>query len=168
MFLAFFGSDRPSHYGIRAYRLPGFLERRKFAPIMLAPGYYAISATLFQGVYTGAFGPWSQTYEQLYGSTLEKVMAFEKTAERPAERARLLQRQPISEWMNIYDLFDDLRFARLCAWLRHHGGPPEQVGHSILIWKLDAGALQAALVGPAAELADGPSVVRHFRTFEPK
>jgi hypothetical protein len=167
MFLAYFGTDRPSHYGIRARRLPGFLARREFAPSTLGPGYYAISATLYEAVYTAAFGQWNQTYEDLYRAALAKILTFERTADDPVRRAELLRQIPVTEWMNIYDMFEDLRLARLCAWLRHQGSPPEKVGHSIFIWKLDYPALAAALVGPPVELSDGPALLRHFRQFGP-
>ena len=51
------------------------------------------------------------------------------------------------------------RLGRLCAWLRHAGGPPQQVGHSILVWKLDAAALHAALHGPPVELEEASDTV---------
>jgi hypothetical protein len=163
MFLAYFGTDRPEHYGIRARRLPGFLERTKFAYGTLAPGYYAISATLFQGVYTAAFGPWSTSYERLYQTTVAKVVAFQNTPLGSSQSLR--ERESFMQRVKTYALLDDLRLARLCAWLRHQGEPPNRVGHSIFIWKLDHHSLEAALLGPPVELVNAPPVVRQFRTF---
>jgi hypothetical protein len=46
----------------------------------------------------------------------------------------------------------------LCSWLRATGqAPDDQVGHSILIWKLDAAALRDALWGPPREYLFQPA-----------
>jgi hypothetical protein len=163
MYLAYFGADSPAYHRIPARRLPGFFERRTFEQYPLGPGYYAISASLLQGVYTTAFGPWSKDYEHLYQRLLRKVIAFEQKVPDPARRARLLQRADYCALANDIDLFDNLRFARLCAWLRKQGAPHHQVGHSILIWRLDYRDLEAALLGPPAELTGRPAVIRRHR-----
>lgn len=164
--LAYFGTDDPEHYGIRAIRLPSFMERPLIQRYALRPGYFAISASLFQGVYTAAFGPWNKRYEQLYQTTLENAAVFETGYADPTQRRKLFQFQPLEKWMEDYDLFDNLRFARLCAWLRQHGPPPQLVAHTILVWKLDRTALEAALVGPPPELVEAPAVVRRFRRIQ--
>lgn len=167
MYLAYFGADSPSYHRIRARRLPGFFERRAFDQYPLTPGYYAISASLLQGVYTSAFGPWSKDYEHLYQRLLRKVIAFEQKVPDPARRAKLLQRPEYCALANDIDLFDNLRFARLCAWLRKRGPPHHHAGHSILIWRLDFQDLQAALLGPPAELTGRPAVIRRYRQIVP-
>jgi hypothetical protein len=163
LFLGYFGTDKPAYHDIRCTRLPGFLERRRFRHYPLKPGYYAISASLFRGVYTAAFGPWNLEYEKLYRASLRDAAEFEATASDPVARARLLERAPLLAWEDTYELFDHLRFARLCAWLRHHGDPPARAGHAIFIWKLDYAALEAALIGPPAELAAHAVPIRRFR-----
>jgi hypothetical protein len=68
----------------------------------------------------------------------------------------LLAKYPAEYWAREYTLFEKLRFGRLCAWLRHNHEPEANVGYSILIWFLTAEELDAALLGPPAELADEP------------
>jgi 4-amino-4-deoxy-L-arabinose transferase-like glycosyltransferase len=165
MYLAYFGADSPSHHRIAARRLPGFLERRTFEPYPLTPGYYAISASLFQSVYTTAFGPWSKDYENLYQRLLRQVVAFEQRVPDQGQRSRLLQRPEYCALANDIDLFDNLRFARLCAWLRRQGPPTHLVGYSILIWRLEYAGLEEALFGPPAELTNRPAVIRRYRQF---
>lgn len=156
LFLAYFGNDSPKYYGIEAHRLPNFFNRHKRPPYALAPGYYAISATLFQGLYVAAFGRWNESYEKFYRAKLRSVEKIERANTDPAFRVKLLRQKPPEFWDNEYQLYDHFRFARLCAWLRHQGAPPYQVGHSIFIWKLDYAALQAALLGPPVELEETP------------
>ena len=144
---------------------PGFRPRRTFERYTVKPGYYAISASLLQGVYTAAFGPWNAGYEKLYQETLDNARTFDRLAADPRTRELLFQSVPSHVWMDDFDVFDNLRFARLCAWLRRHGPPPAHAGYSILIWKLSQAQLEAALLGPPPELADGPVVVRRFRRF---
>jgi len=166
VFLAYFGTDSPKYYGIKCRRLPGFFDWHRSPPYALAPGIYAISATLLQSVYTDTFGPWNKVYEEKYQECLRSFEAFDATAGHPEERAALLKKYPMEFWDRQYDVFAKLRFGRLCAWLRHEGDPPYNVGHAILIWTLDASELHDVLFGPPAELEDAatgdrPPVDRH-------
>ncbi|MBI5691644.1 MAG: hypothetical protein HZC55_16295 [Verrucomicrobia bacterium] len=156
VFLAYFGTDSPRHRGIKCIRLPGFRPRRERAVYALAPGIYAISATLLQGAYLPAFGPWNPIYERIYQRRARNLRLFESTAGQPERRAELLRQKPASFWQQEFHTYDYFRFGRLCAWLRRSGRPPEQVGHSILIWRLTFADLQAALEGPPPELEVPP------------
>src|SRR5947209_6831662 len=62
-------------------------------------------------------------------------------------------RRLLPEFMNDeFLLFDHLRFARLCAWLRRRE-PDDSVGYSILVYRLTDRDVRDALYGPPAELA---------------
>ena len=155
VYLAYFGTDSPDYHGIKARRLPGFPDWREHKAYPLTPGYYAISASLLQSVYTRSWGPWNRDYESSYQLALSNIILFDQTAADPAKRAALLAKYPPEIWTREITLYEDLRFARLCAWLRRKGGPPQdQAGYSICIWKLDAAQLDNALLGPPPELAD--------------
>ena len=162
--LAYFGTDSPKYHGIVAKRLPGFIEPPSAPPFALTPGYYAISATLLQGVYLVIPGPWTAGYEDLYRGVLQNVRIFDATAGDPLARQNLIARHPLRFWDQQYEAFNHLRFARLCAWLRHQGPPPFHVGHSIFIWKLSAADLHAALDAPPVETAP-PSPLVHRILF---
>jgi hypothetical protein len=155
VFLAYFGTDSPDYYGIKCRRLPGFFDWRPRQVYELTPGLYAISATLLQSVYTDTFGPWNSGYEQRYQSALKNLQTLEHAAKDPREIDALLKKYPPAFWDRQYDAFEKLRFGRLCAWLRHYGVPAGNIGHSILIWRLDAADLRDALLGPSTELDDG-------------
>ncbi|MBI5770738.1 MAG: glycosyltransferase family 39 protein [Verrucomicrobia bacterium] len=160
VYLAYFGTDSPEHYGLKARRLPSFPDWRRPDPVPLTPGYYAISASLFQGVYTAAFGPWCPDYERMYRATQRNFVIFDRAAPNSPERRRLFADTPPGFWDEQFALLEHLRFARLCAWLRQRGQPPHHVGHSIFIWKLDQAALDAAFNGPPPELEDRPGQYR--------
>lgn len=166
VYLAYFGTDEPLHYQLGAQGLPGFFDWHKRSPYALEPGLYAISASLLQGVYTKAFGPWNKDFEQRYQSVLNNVRIFDSTAKDFAARAKLIQQQSAPFWEAQFALFDHLRFARLCAWLRHHGPPLHQVGYSILIWDLDAQSIADAIYGPTVELYDAPAGSEHKQPEE--
>ena len=119
-YLSYFGSAWPPHYGVRpTVFLPAItVARPPFKPYELEPGLYAISATSLSEVYSGYSGPWREEWQGLF------------------ERA-----DPASEG------FDRLRFARLCKYLQRR--PPDaNAGYSILIYRLTAADIQAALHGP--------------------
>jgi hypothetical protein len=163
VFLAYFGTDRPEHHGIRARRLPSYPDWRQLDPRPLTAGYYAISATLLQSVYTAAFGPWCPDYERRYQDTRKNFRVFNSTAPNSPERQKLFTETPPGFWDQQLELLENLRFARLCAWLRQQDDPPFHVGHTIFIWKLDQAALDAAFNGPPPELVDRPGQYRRMR-----
>lgn len=131
VFLSYFGNDNPEHYGIKATLLPGFFEHRGTDRYALTPGYYVISASILQGVYTAPFGPWSKDYEMLYQRTGYECLRFIDTEYDPTQRAKLLKEAPLAVWLNKWELFENLRLARLCAWLRCKGPPPDDIGNAL-------------------------------------
>jgi hypothetical protein len=148
VYLSYFGTGLPDYYGIDAKRLPGFFDhwrRRETYP--LTAGVYAVSATMLQSVYTLAPGPWAAPYEQRYQQGLATLRQIASTPDA-TERARLNEAFVRDEAL----LFEHLRFARLCAFLRRREADGD-VGHSILIWRLSDGDVREALYGPPAELA---------------
>ncbi len=163
--LAYFGTDSPQRHGIDATLLPGYLPVRPFARYELLPGYYAISASLLQGVHSAAFGPWTHDYERLYRATAENAATFARLSRTAAGRRQLADIAPLSAWNSDYDMFDQLRFARLCAWLRHRGPPADRIGYGIFIWRLDAGDLRSALIDPPVQSVEEPSKLRRYRFF---
>ena len=101
-------------------------------------------------------GPWNKVYEKAYQRTLTNLQTFEATEKDPAQRAALLAKFPLEFWTREYVAFEQLRFGRLCAWLRHKRAPDANVGYSILIWHLNAEEIFAAGLGPPVELDETP------------
>ncbi len=157
VFLAYFGTDSPDYYGIKSHRLPGNPEWRVPEVYPFSPGIYIISATLYESVYTYAFGPWNTEYENRYQTALHNIQLYQDASGDSAKLAALLKQHPQKFWNNEYSLFEKLRFGRLCAWLRYHRPTPDAaIGHSILIWRLSDPELAAALLGPPPEINDTP------------
>jgi 4-amino-4-deoxy-L-arabinose transferase-like glycosyltransferase len=156
VYLAYFGTDYVNYRGIHAHRLPDYPDWLARKPFPLGPGIYAISATLYESLYTDFFGPWNRVYENQYQFCLKNMEAYDATENDPAARHALFQKYSAAYWENLYGNFDKLRFARLCAWLRQHRAPEGNAGYSILIWRLSESDLQNAILGPPAELLDEP------------
>ena len=55
-------------------------------------------------------------------------------------------------WRRLVSDFDELRFGRLSAFLRHRT-PDESIGYSILIFRLSDQDIASALTGPPVELS---------------
>lgn len=158
VYLGYFGTDRPEYRGIDVLRLPSFPDWRERDVLAYTPGVFAISATLAESVYTPYFGPWNRAYEAEYQTTIERLGLTEQNTADSEALATQLQRQPDAVWQPLYAHYEQLRFARLCAWLRASHRPPDATaGYSILIWNLDAAALHAALWQPPAELYAVPA-----------
>ncbi len=120
VYLSYFGSAWPPHYGVRpTYFLPAhYLARPPFHSYEFGPGLYCISATSLAEVYSEYSGPWRNQWEQLF-----------RTSPRESET------------------FDRVRFARLCKFLQRRT-PDANAGYSILIYRLGEDDLKAALDGP--------------------
>lgn len=120
VYLSYFGSAWPPHYGVRpTHFLPAmYIARPPLQRYEYVPGLYCVSATSLAEVYSGFPGPWRNEWEQLFQSS-----------SRDSE------------------IFDRVRFARLCKYLQRR--PPEaNAGYSILIFRLGEDELKAALAGP--------------------
>jgi hypothetical protein len=149
VYLGYFGSADPGWYGIEARRVPwDAAERESLTP--LTGGIYCISATTLQQVYSHAMGPWSGPYEGVYQRLLAST-----TDSRTGGFRKILDEQK----RNDIDALKELRFARLCAYLRH-SEPVARVGHSILIFAVTSAEIEHALYGPPAELSPDISVLR--------
>jgi 4-amino-4-deoxy-L-arabinose transferase-like glycosyltransferase len=149
--LAYFGTGDAAHEGIRATLLPALPEVGAERPWhALQPGIYAISATLLQQVYSPVRGPWTLDWEKEFqdlraGETL--LLAFQHD---PVRRAALLAAAPEEKWRTAWRRYELLRFARLCHWLRVREAEAI-IGGSILVYRVSASELQAAVAGSLAD-----------------
>jgi hypothetical protein len=150
VYFAYNGSARPTQYGIDAVRLPPPDDIQCELP--LDPGWYCISATSLQAVYDPVGGRWNKAYEERYQAGRR---LFEGTAsgETPGHNSgRELTATELSRARSVYEY---AKYLRLLAYLRHR--PPEDnVGYSILIFRLTADEIDQALNGPPAELDEKP------------
>lgn len=131
LYLGYFGSAWPPHYGVRPTHFlptPTYVVRPPLSPYDLKPGLYAISATVLAEVYTPDRGPWTAAHETAYQN-------FRRQATTGTD----------------YAPYDRLRFARLCKFLQRR--PPDgTAGYSILLYRLSADDLTAALDGPVTAI----------------
>ena len=138
--LAYFGVGDPGYYGIKARVLSSWGEDsgglRPFTH-----GVYCISATSLQSVYSPPKGHWAQPYENAYHRLGRAAV---KSPDGMLEGPGTLDHDQAK-------LLEDLRFARLCAWLRQRE-PDAEIGHSILLYILTDEQLNEALLGKPAEL----------------
>jgi hypothetical protein len=147
VYVSYFGTADLSYHGINVKRLPGNPDIG--VPVQLFPltgGAYCISATMLQGVYNLFPGLWTTQYEQIYQQTLSNIRLLEQTQNNPAMRQQLISLHGEKFWNQQYTLLIALRFARLCAYLRERT-PDDQLGYSILIYRLTDQQVQDALFG---------------------
>ncbi|HEY1849140.1 MAG TPA: glycosyltransferase family 39 protein [Opitutaceae bacterium] len=150
-YLAYFGSDEPARYKLGAKQLTFINLFHEPDPyIDLGPGIYCVGATVLQQVYSPVTGPWSIALERQYETLRAFAGDFRAYCYDPAARARLEQRMPAARWEASIDRYEHLRLARLCAYLVVRR-PDANVGHSILIYRLDAGEIRAATAGSLSE-----------------
>jgi len=154
VYLSYFGSGNPSHYRLDVRQLYSYQDWRRERPLhALTGGIYCISATMLQSVYTRAPGPWSAPYEAAYQRTrvdIERLGSVTREALVMSDRDR-------AAWHRLTSDFDQLRLARLSAYLRRRE-PDDQIGYSILIFRLTDRDVQDALSGPPVELLPHPEI----------
>jgi hypothetical protein len=149
LYLAYFGKGHPRWYGIDAKALPDDpLSGNGLG--LLKPGLYCISATILQSVYAPEIGPWCRPDEAADQTALANKQLRTESSLPQSDHAPLIANRGAPSIKNIKE-FERLRFSRLCAYLRHRQ-PTAEVGHSILVFDLDAAELDKALYGPPHEL----------------
>ena len=154
VYLSYFGSGDPAHYRIAARQLYSYQDWRRERPLYaLRGGIYCMSATMLQTVYTRAAGRWAAPYEAAYQ---QKRIEIERSS---VDRNDTLVPSDgeTAAWRRLASDFDELRLARLSAYLRRRA-PDDQIGYSILIFRLDDREVQKALTGPPAELLPRPEI----------
>jgi hypothetical protein len=152
VFLSYFGTGDPQYEGIRATKMPTLPEVGPTRPWhALAPGVYALSATMLQQVYL-MHGDWTLEREKEFQElrALEPMLlAYQNDS---ARRSELLREAPAANWKAAWKRYENLRFARLCHYLRVRK-PDSNIGYSILVYRLSAAELQAATGGSFREWA---------------
>ncbi|HEY4311711.1 MAG TPA: hypothetical protein VGN12_19855 [Pirellulales bacterium] len=157
VYLSYFGMAGPQYYGIDVRPLPSFRMRwhDEAAPPPLVAGLYCISATMVQPIYGNYPGHWNTVYEELY-QRLRSV--FEAPVQQGADlsaMAKLVPQLNPEELKMALRNYEELRFSRLCSFLRQRE-PTTKIGYSILIYRLTDADLAQALVGPPSELLAKP------------
>lgn len=148
VYLSYFGTSSPRHYGIQATSQPHFGvgvrfdDAEYFRP--LTPGIYCISATHYQNVQLPLPNPWDVLSESRYQALRPLYRAVLASGADPGDFGRI---DPAGR--DAYRSFASLRWARLCAYLRSRDRKPDaSAGYSILIFKLNELELHEALEGP--------------------
>lgn len=134
-------------------------------PQRLEPGLYCVSATLLQAVYDEPLGRWCEKFEATYQRARGFVESYSREPDDIASAEAIVTASgesgvkvaptdsdggtTVAE--AAVHAFNILQSGRLRAFLRHRE-PDANVGGSILIFRLSAGDLDAALRGPPAEL----------------
>lgn len=144
VYFAYYGTGDIARYDIQARLLPQEPEYRPTTVYELLPGCYVISATLLQSLGGNVvWGPWRPTLEQHYRTLrreLAPLYAIARARGTGPTAVTPLEEQQIR-------LYDELRFVRLCAYLRHRQ-PRSRITPGVFAFEVTAEDLTAALDGP--------------------
>ena len=153
VFLSYFGTGEPDLYGIQAVRMPMIHTFRRARPwYWPEPGLYAISATMLQHVYMANRGPWTLENERQYQEMRRNDANFRALKASPNGHPELMRDISPMQWSEAWNLYEQLRFARLCHYLRARR-PAAMIGYSILIFRLSQKEIDAALYGRVSDLS---------------
>jgi hypothetical protein len=160
-YLSYFGTSLPDYYHLDAIMLPTINEFRKARPwYWIEPGLYAVSATMLQQVYLPRRGPWTPEDEKEYQDLRGLDPQFRALKAAPNGHPELMQAVRPEQWTRSWNLFEQLRFARLCHYLRARR-PDAMIGYSILVFRLSQAEIDAALNGPVSALATAIEQAQH-------
>lgn len=133
---------------------------------VLEPGIYCVSATALQGISDRPRGRWCRLFEDHYRRASQWLDARGEQADEGSTKQLLRKFTADRDDLGLGDIgrapslpdlavtaFNILQAARLEAFLRQRK-PDASIGGSILVYRLDAAAIDAALHGPPAELDD--------------
>jgi hypothetical protein len=136
VYISYFGSDEPHRFvpdAVLMPRLNGFDRPRPW--YWCEKGIYAISATMLQHVYNSKNARWTLEHEQRYQQLLLNDANFRALKVNPEGSPGSLHGLSKDDWANAWSIFESLRFARLCQFLRARQ-PDATAGGSILIYRL--------------------------------
>ena len=151
VFQSYFGTGKPSYYGINAKQLPfpiGFKIPRPY--VRLEAGVYCISATMLAHVYSSVRGPWTLQLEKEYQELRLLEPAFAAYIGDAKQRAELGGETTEAKWRRAWGRHDELRFARLCYYLRVRK-PDAVIGYSQFVFRLSDSEVYAATAGTLRE-----------------
>lgn len=144
VYLSYFGSDEPARYLPDAVLMPRLSSFDRDRPwYWCKPGIYAVSATMLQQVYTPRHVTWTDQQEASYQKLRRIEDNFRAIQANPGQPG-VMGEIPAEKWDIGWNVFEDLRFARLCLYLRARQ-PDGMAGYSILIFRLTAEELTAVL-----------------------
>ncbi|HZV06538.1 MAG TPA: hypothetical protein VE999_15770 [Gemmataceae bacterium] len=145
VYLAYFGTASVSHYRIRAHYLASSPPQQwghRWSP--LHSGIYCISATLLQ--MHGRTRPWTEEREANFRKIQTLLARLAQSRNNTTDREKLFQEVPKDRWPEIYQQFQMLSFDKLCTALGDRE-PDDEVGYSILIYRLRKDEIDRALNG---------------------
>lgn len=147
VYLAYFGVGDPRHEGIEATQFAPFSSIWTEPTIHpLTPGLYCISATILQDAYSPLNGRWTPQRERVFkdisGYFLAHPEAWHGYAFKEGTEAERLR------WN-----YERARFARIAQYLRMRR-PEAVIGHSILVYRLDAREVSSAIDLPMEGLVE--------------
>ncbi|MHC4235239.1 MAG: ArnT family glycosyltransferase, partial [Planctomycetota bacterium] len=158
VYLSYFGTGHPPYYGIQARSLPSYPRWHLAGYAPLTGGVYCVSATTLQQVGLLPECRWTPALEVAYQDHRRRLQRM--AARRPADGSTTPHPADLTPRESAYLL--QLRFARLCAFLRQRE-PDEHVGYSILVYRLGNYEVRQAVDGQPAELIpDTPANLRRL------
>ena len=135
LYLFYFGNDAPSNYGLRPVPTTGIGGLRVLVPYYdLRPGWYAFGATQLQQIYSPACGPWTLEREQQYQLLRRFQPDFRCMGGPGRPPPSGLSPERLSQ---LWRLFEQLRTARLCHYLRARGADLA-LEHTTFLFSLSA------------------------------
>ncbi|HXC01906.1 MAG TPA: hypothetical protein VNU49_04580 [Opitutaceae bacterium] len=145
VYFSYFGSGLLRPFKLdEVILLPSYFDQPRQYQLTLHPGTYIISATMLESVYNDpGYGPWCASYENAYQSMTSQIDQLKQRH----DTATFVQ------WAKtgVMQGYDDLRLARLCAYLRKRE-PDERITYGVFVYELNQAQLDEALLGPPAEL----------------
>ncbi|HVU87136.1 MAG TPA: hypothetical protein VHD36_07435 [Pirellulales bacterium] len=156
LYFAFYGAPPPEYYGIHAQRLPSFPF--KWQPHVTEPltgGTYLISATTLPGVVCLMPGRWNEGYESLYRNLRRSFNVYRTSSTTAEGRRKLTDYAPEQQWQAMLNTYETARFMRLASYLRQRE-PDDEIGYSILVYRLTDEEVAEAIDGPPVELLPEP------------
>ena len=153
VYVSYFGSDEPARFVPDAVLMPRLTTFDRPRPwYWCEPGLYAVSATMLQHVYYPGQAVWTGANEANYQQLRRNDATFRAIKSQPDQQPELMGAITPAEWNKAWVLYEQLRFARLCQYLRARR-PDAMAGYSILIYRLSAEELTAALERDTSTLA---------------
>jgi len=158
-YLSYFGMGNPAYYHIGARTLMNVPPRKPIPYFPLTSGTYCISATMLQCIYLLPTNRWTEDMEKAYTECREILGPYLKRETWAPRDHPFKEAWAGNFYYEVMDLFQKLRFCRLCQVLRKRE-PDDYIGYSILVYKVSEEEVEKAIHGAPMEMVPDPAYMR--------
>ncbi len=150
VYLGYFGAESPRYAGIDARYLTsmGAHHNESYHLGILEPGYYALSATMLQGISYNIERPWSERQAKAYVKAHQAISELDTSSNNAQALFQYVMHHDPKHWMDVMNSYEVLRAESLRMYILGMQ-PVTRINDTIFVYHLTQADLDAAVLDPS-------------------